>query len=116
MWWCVCEDADGTGDLVRSCRVGLRGPSTVRSEVGALSAARSEISTSGCRVGVAGVQSESVVVCVVLVRRVICGRAGCCGKGIIGAPGGAGGAGGAVGAVGAWSSSSEMTVSSGLIV
>ena len=51
-----------------------------------------------------------------LVRRVICGRTGCCGNGIIGAPGGAGGAGGAVGAVGAWSSSSEMTVSSGPIV
>ena len=102
----MCEDADGTGDLVRSCRVGLCGTSTFRSE----------ISTSGCSVGVAGVRSESVVACVVLVRRVICGRTGCCGKGIIGAPGGAGGAGGAVGAVGIWSSSSEMTVSSGLIV
>ena len=61
-------------------------------------------------------RSESVVGCVVLERHVICDRAGCCGKGIIGAPGGAGGAGGAVGAVGIWSSSSEMTVSSGLIV
>ena len=102
----VCEDANGKGDLVRSCRVGLCVPS----------AARSEISTSGCRVGVAGVRNESVVACVVLVRRVICGRAGCCGRGIIGAPGGAGGAGGAVGADGISSSSSEMAVSSGLIV
>ena len=102
----MCEDADGTGDLVRSCRVGIC----------VLSAARSEISTSLWSLGVAGVRSESVVACVVLVRRVICGRTGCCGKGIIGAPGGAGGAGGAVGAVGAWSSSSEMTVSSGPIV
>ena len=104
----MCEDADGTGDLVRSCRVGLCGTSTSRSD--------SVISTSLWSLGVAGVRSESVVACVVLVRRVICGRAGCCGKGIIGAPGGAGGAGGAVGAVGVWSSSSEMTVSSGLIV
>ena len=89
----MCEDADGIGDLVRSCRVGLCGTSTSRSD--------SVISTSLWSLGVAGVRSESVVACVVLVRRVICGRTGCCGKGIIGAPGGAGGAGGAVGAIGA---------------
>ena len=52
----------------------------------------------------------------VLVRGRNCGRAGCDGRCGMGAPGGAGGAGGAVGAVGIWSSSSEMTVSSGLIV
>ena len=104
----MCEDADGTGDLVRSCRGGLCGTSTSRSD--------SVISTSLWNLGVAGVRSESVVACVVLVRRVICGSTGCCGKGIIGAPGGAGGAGGAVGAVGAWSSLSDMTVSSGPIV
>ena len=80
-----------------------------------LSTTLSVISTSRCS-GVVGVRSESVVACVVLVRGRSCGWAGCCGKGIIGAPGGAGGAGGAVGAVGIWSSSSEMTVSSGLIV
>ena len=122
----MCEDADGTGDLVRSCRVGLCGPSTVgapssvRSEVSGLlfwliSTSGWVISTSRCS-GVLGVRSESVVACVVLDRGRSCGRVGCDGVRIAGAPGGAGGAGGAVGAVGVWSSSSEMTVSSGLIV
>ena len=97
-------------DIVRSCRVGLCGTSAFRSEV---STSCSVISTSRISIGVASVRNESVVACVVLVRRVICGRAGCCGNGIMGAPGGAGGAGGTVGAVGICNSSSEIIVSSG---
>ena len=73
-------ELDGTGDLVRSCRVGVCGASG--------------IGTSGTYAGVIGVFSVSVVVGVVDVRRVIRGSAGVLEVEIAGAPGGAGGAGG----------------------
>ena len=84
-------ELDGTGDLVRSCRVGVCGASG--------------IGTSGMYAGVIGVFNVSVVAGVVDVRRVICGSAGVLEVDIAGAPGGAGGAGGIDGAVGASSSS-----------
>ena len=75
------KSSNRTGDLVRSCRVGVCGASGS--------------GTSGAYAGVIGVFSVSVVAGVADVCRVICGSAGVLEVDIAGAPGGAGGAGGA---------------------
>ena len=84
---------DGTGDLVRSCRVGVLLPATSMSRwvTSSLCSDISEISISRWNAGVEGVRNESVFDCVVLERRFTRGTAGACGVAIAGAPGGAGG-------------------------